>query len=189
VVGGAASPHDAPLRRLDLAAPAAAALARYLDLLAAWSGRVNLTAARTPEGRVDVLVSPVAAVAPSLEPGLLIDVGSGNGSPGLVLALLRPDLPVTLLEPRQRRWAFLREAARASGRPDVDVRRARHDAYEGPAARTVTVRALRLAPVDLAALVAPGGRILAWGPGETGPADGFEREPPPAAGVSAWRRR
>ena len=49
-------------------------------------------------------------------PGALVDVGSGNGSPGLVLALLRDDLSVTLLEPRQKRWAFLREASRRAGR-------------------------------------------------------------------------
>jgi 16S rRNA (guanine527-N7)-methyltransferase len=189
-VGGLASPHDAPLRGLGLAPAAVASLSRYLDLLAAWSGRVNLTAARTPEARVDVLVAPVAPVGPLLEPGLLVDVGSGNGSPGLVLALLRPDLPVTLLEPRQRRWAFLREAARAGGRPDVDVRRARHDAYQGPAARTVTVRALRLGPSALAPLVEPGGRVLAWGREDAGAAaEGFAREPAPAPGVAAWRRR
>ncbi|PYQ50302.1 MAG: 16S rRNA (guanine(527)-N(7))-methyltransferase RsmG [Acidobacteria bacterium] len=189
-MGGPASPHDAPLRGLGLTPAAVASLGRYLDLLAAWSSRVNLTAARTPQARVDVLVAPVAPVAPSLEPGLLIDVGSGNGSPGLVLALLRPDLPVTLLEPRQRRWAFLREAARAGGRPDVDVRRARHDAYHGPAARTVTVRALRLTPQALAPLVRPGGRVLAWGPVDGGDAaEGFTREPTPAPGVVAWRRR
>ena len=60
--------------------------------------------------------SPTSSPAAHLpEPGSLIDVGSGNGSPGLVLALVRDDLEVTLLEPRARRWAFLREAARASG--------------------------------------------------------------------------
>ena len=64
--------------------------------------------------RVALLVAPVLPLADLLEPGELLDVGSGNGSPGLVLALLRPRLDVTLLEPRQRRWAFLREAARAA---------------------------------------------------------------------------
>jgi len=120
----------------------------------------------------------------------VLDIGSGNGSPGLVLALLRPELPVTLLEPRQRRWAFLREAARAGGRADIDVRRVRHDAYDGPPARTVTVRALRLSPSDLLSLVEPGGRLLAWGPdaGDQG-SEGFTREPPPAATVMSWRRR
>jgi 16S rRNA (guanine527-N7)-methyltransferase len=99
-----------------MAGEAAERVGRYLDLVAAWNPRVNLTGARTAAERVAVLVGPVAPVAEALHPGLLLDVGSGNGSPGLVLALLRPDLPVTLLEPRQRRWAFLREAACSSRR-------------------------------------------------------------------------
>jgi 16S rRNA G527 N7-methylase RsmG len=134
-----------------------------------------------------VLVAPVAPVAASLEAGLLLDVGSGNGSPGLVLAALRPDLPVTLLEPRQRRWAFLREAARAIGRPEVEVVRARHDAYGGRPARTLTVRALALPLAALAPLLEPGGRLLVWGP-EPAPAADLVREAGPAPGVHAWRR-
>src|SRR6185503_3314996 len=165
---GPAGPHAAPLAALDVG-PAAEPLARYLDLLAAWSARVNLSGARTAAERVATLVAPVVPVAALPESGRLIDVGSGNGSPGLVLALLRPDLRVTLLEPRLKRWAFLREAARAAGRPEVEVLRQRHDEYDGPAARTVTVRALALPPAALAALAEPGGRLLVFGP-------------PPAAG-------
>jgi len=122
-----------------------------------------------------------------LEPGLLLDIGSGNGSPGLVLAALRPDLPVTLLEPRQRRWAFLREAARVVGRADVEVRRARHDGYAGPPAQTVSLRALALPLPEIAPLVAPGGRVLIWGP-RPPPDEGFVVEPDPALGVHARRR-
>jgi len=99
----------------------------------------------------------------ALVEGPLLDVGSGNGSPGLVLALLRPGLPVTLLEPRQRRWAFLREAARAAGRADVRVLRLRHDAYAGPPAQTVTLRALSLEASQLLPLLRPGGRLLVLG--------------------------
>jgi 16S rRNA (guanine527-N7)-methyltransferase len=128
----------------------------------------------------------VAAAAPGLEDGLLVDVGSGNGSPGLVLALLRPELPATLLEPRQKRWAFLREAARAGGLSRVDVQRARHQEYAGPAARTLTVRALRLEARDLERLVAPGGRLLVWGVAPAVPAD--FRPAAAAAGAHAWRR-
>ena len=149
---------------------------------------MNLSGARSPEARVAILVAPVLAVAPLLDPGLLLDVGSGNGSPGLVLAVLRPDLPVTLLEPRQRRWAFLREAARAVGRPDVDVRRMRHDGYGGPPAQTVSLRALALPPGELVPLVAAGGRVVSWGPAP--PADErFRAEPSPVPGVHLRRRR
>jgi 16S rRNA (guanine527-N7)-methyltransferase len=135
----------------------------YLRLLAAWSTRVNLTGARGPAERVGLLVAPVLPLLPLLVPGHLLDVGSGNGSPGLVLALLRPELQVTLLEPRARRWAFLREAARAAGRPDVEVLRLRHDAYPGPPAQTLTLRGLALPLRELGGLVAEGGRVLVLG--------------------------
>ena len=69
---------------------------------------------------------------------------------------------MTLLEPRARRWAFLREAARAAGRA-VRVLRLRHDGYPGPPARTLTLRAVALPLAELAGLVAPGGRVLVFG--------------------------
>jgi 16S rRNA (guanine527-N7)-methyltransferase len=147
---------------LGLDPAAAGRLARYLDLLASWNERVNLTAARTAAARVDLLLRPVAPLAPRLAAGTLLDIGSGNGSPGLVLAALRPDIQATLLEPRMRRWAFLREAARVMELA-VDVRRQRHDEYDGPPASTVTVRALRLPPEEIAPLVARGGRLLVFG--------------------------
>lgn len=155
--------HAEALERLDLGTAARDALAAYLDLLATWSARVNLTAARTPAERVRLLVEPVLPALPHLQGTSLLDVGTGSGSPGLVLGLLRPDLALTLLEPRQKRWAFLREAARWSGR-GADVRRERHDQYAGPPADTVTRRAVALGPAALAPLLAPGGRLLVWGP-------------------------
>lgn len=166
---------------------AAEPLGRYLDLLAAWSSRVNLTAARTAEDRVRLLVRPVVPAAALPAPGRLIDVGSGNGSPGLVLALLRPDLRVTLLEPRLRRWAFLREAARACGRADVEVLRARHDEYAGPPAETVTVRALALTAAALAPLAAPGGRLIVFGPAPAAGA-GWASDATSVPGVAVLRR-
>lgn len=125
---------------------------------------MNLTAARVPAERVRLLVGDVLAAAALPEPGSLIDLGSGNGSPGLVFALLREDLDVTLVEPRSRRWAFLREAARAAlPARRVDVVRARHDSYPGPPAATVSLRALALPLGELDSLVARQGRILVLG--------------------------
>jgi len=167
--------HAAALAALPLAPQVAAALAAYLDLLAAWSARVNLTGARSPQQRVELLVADILPAAPLLEPGRLLDVGSGNGSPGLVLALLRPDLEATLLEPRTRRWAFLREAVRAVGRPDVRVYRVRHDGYAGPPARNLTLRALDLPLAALDPLVVAGGQVLALG-GSPTPAAAFREE-------------
>jgi 16S rRNA (guanine527-N7)-methyltransferase len=167
---------------------AAARLARYLDLLQAWSARINLTGARTPAARIDLLIRPVLVLAPLLPPGRLVDVGSGNGSPGLVLAALRPDQDTVLLEPRARRWAFLREAARAMELPRVEALRARHDGYHGPPAAVVTVRALRLALSELAPLLAPGGTVAVLGTAP-GPEPGFAPLPGLPGGVHLYRRR
>lgn len=145
---------------------------------------MNLTAAATPARRVQVLVAPVLPARARLVPGGLIDVGSGNGSPGLVLALLEPSRPVTLLEPRARRWAFLREAARAAGREDVRVLRQRHDAYAGPPAANVALRALRLSLSGLGPLVADGGRVLVFGPAPD-PDPGWRRLDPPGPSAPA----
>ena len=186
-----ASPHIAPLEALGLAAPVVTRLAAYLDTLGAWGRRINLTGATTPGERVERLVAAVLSVADVPEPGTLIDVGSGNGSPGLVLALLRDDLQVTLLEPRVRRWAFLREAARSAGRPDIRVLRSRHDTYLGEPARTVTVRALALPLGELEPLVQPAGQVVVLGrpPALHG---AFEPRPEASGGradVHVFRRR
>jgi 16S rRNA (guanine527-N7)-methyltransferase len=186
----ATSPHRAPLEALGLPAGAVGRLSAYLDTLAVWSGRVNLTGARGPGGRVRALVASVVPAAGLPEAGSLLDVGSGNGSPGLVIALLREELEVTLLEPRTHRWAFLREAARRAGRPDVRVLRARHDTYPGPPARTVMLRGLRLPLCDLAPLVEPGGRLIVLGraPALEGPFDTVASPPGAQAGLHVFRR-
>lgn len=186
-MGGGTGAHDPHLAALGLAPAEVAALARYLDLVAAWSARVNLTGARTPADRVAILIAPVVPAAPLLQSGLLLDIGSGNGSPGLVLAALRRDLSVVLLEPRQRRWAFLREAARTLGRADVDIRRIRHDGYEGAPAQTVSLRALSLPLGEIAPLTAVGGRVLAWG-APPAPDGSFTAEPSPRPDLHVRRR-
>lgn len=155
--------HTAALRALGLEAAAVDPLSAYLDTLAHWSLRTNLTAARRPQERVELLVAPILEGLPWLRAGRLLDVGSGNGSPGLVLALLVPGLSVTLLEPRLKRWAFLREAARALGRPDIEVLRERLESHAGPPADTVTLRALTLEAGALAPHVGEHGRVLVWG--------------------------
>ncbi|HEX9188615.1 MAG TPA: RsmG family class I SAM-dependent methyltransferase [Vicinamibacteria bacterium] len=175
---------------MGLPDPARTALAAYLDTLAAWSPRVNLTAARTPGERVRLLVAAVLPALPLVRTGRLVDVGSGNGSPGLVLALTREDVHATLLEPRAKRWAFLREAVRAAGAESrVDAVRARHDGYDGPPADTLTLRALALPLRSLAPLVVPGGRLLVFG-AVPAPDAAFGAEPAIASlpGLHVFRR-
>lgn len=109
-----------------------------------------------------------AAVAELVPFGVkLIDVGSGAGLPGIVLAVARPDLRITLVEPMARRVTFLIEAVTALGIADrVTVERCRAgEAVDRiPPAEVVTARAL--ARLDQLAkwclpLTAPDGRVLA----------------------------
>jgi 16S rRNA (guanine527-N7)-methyltransferase len=98
----------------------------------------------------------------------VIDVGSGAGLPGIVLAVARPDLTITLVEPLARRTAFLSEAVTLLGLDAaVSVVRARAEDLAGglPAGEVVTARAV--APLDRLAgwclpLAAVGGRLLAF---------------------------
>ncbi|MQA78276.1 MAG: 16S rRNA (guanine(527)-N(7))-methyltransferase RsmG [Streptosporangiales bacterium] len=95
----------------------------------------------------------------------VVDLGSGAGLPGLPLAIARPDLRVTLVEPMLRRSTFLDECVAALGLSGVEVRRARAEELVGRVtADVVTARAVaRLAtllPWSIP-LVRPGGRVLA----------------------------
>jgi 16S rRNA (guanine527-N7)-methyltransferase len=105
----------------------------------------------------------VAGLVPS--PSELVDLGSGAGLPGLVLAMLLPDVRVVLLEPMARRVAFLRDCITELGLGNVVVHRARAQEAAGQfAADVVTARAV--APLDRLAglalgLARPGGLILA----------------------------
>ncbi|RSM40490.1 16S rRNA (guanine(527)-N(7))-methyltransferase RsmG [Actinoplanes sp. ATCC 53533] len=96
------------------------------------------------------------------------DVGSGAGLPGIVLAVARPDLMITLVEPLARRTAFLSEAVTALGLDaTVTVVRGRaEDLVGGPPAAADVVTARAVAPLDRLAgwclpLAAVGGRLLA----------------------------
>ncbi len=131
--------------------------------------------------------SAAAAAALPTAGGLLADVGSGAGLPGIPLAILRPDLTVRLVEPLLRRATFLTEVVAALGLANVEVVRARAEDLHGAwTAATVTARAV--APLDRLAgwclpLVAPGGSLLALkGDRADGRAGGGGADPASARG-------
>jgi len=73
-----------------------------------------------------------AAVVPYLpETGVLVDVGSGAGLPGIVVAMMRPELDVLLVEPMERRTTWLTEVAERFGLANVQVKRGRAEEYHG----------------------------------------------------------
>lgn len=106
-------------------------------------------------------------LGPELSAGdRVADVGSGAGLPGLVLAILRPDVEVTLIEPMLRRTTFLTEAVEALGLTNTTVRRDRAEATRDLAGTFDVVMARAVAPLEkLAGWTAPllrvGGRLLA----------------------------
>lgn len=91
-------------------------LARYLELLAHWNRRINLTAVREPRQMVRRLFGESLFLSRLVElEGRLVDVGSGAGFPGLALKLAAPRLRVTLVESRRKKCAFLKEVIRLCG--------------------------------------------------------------------------
>lgn len=87
------------------------ALVAWMALVEDYNRRIDLTAARDADELCDLLLADGAWLAPRLPHGAsVVDVGTGAGAPGMAVALLRPDLTVTLVEPLQKRLATLRAA-------------------------------------------------------------------------------
>lgn len=114
-----------------------------------------------------------AIVAPLLRPGLVGDVGSGAGLPGLVLAIARPDVNFVLIEPMERRVAWLNDQVTELGLANVEVLRARAEetrregTFDQVTARAVS--ALRtLIPLTAPLLRSGGELVLMKGAGAPG---------------------
>ena len=105
-------------------------LVAYLDLLGRWNRVYNLTAIRDPVEWVDKHLLDSLSLRPWLQPGPLLDLGSGAGFPGLVLALAEPDRPVVLLDSNQKKTRFLTQAITTLGLKNVMVARCRAEAFE-----------------------------------------------------------
>jgi 16S rRNA (guanine527-N7)-methyltransferase len=144
-------------------------IGRFIDLLTIWNRHIRLTGDRQRRILVRKHVVDSLAVVPELPPaGLVVDVGTGAGFPGVVLGCARPDLDLRLLEPRRRPSSFLAEVIRTIPLPRAVVVQGRgEDASADPLvagrAALVVSRALRLeALLGIAPpLLAPGGIIVA----------------------------
>ncbi|HEY8590896.1 MAG TPA: 16S rRNA (guanine(527)-N(7))-methyltransferase RsmG [Naasia sp.] len=104
-----------------------------------------------------------SALAAPLLSGRVGDVGSGAGLPGIVLAIARPDVQFVLIEPMERRVAWLEEQRASLGLDNVEVLRARAEEAPRRSLDIVTARAVgalsRLIPLT-APLARPGGELL-----------------------------
>jgi 16S rRNA (guanine527-N7)-methyltransferase len=118
-VAGALAPGGGPAEGFWAAA------CTLLDLTVAWNQKLDLTAAKSPEELVDLTFADAMALFGGghlSTPGTWLDVGSGSGAPGLPIALLEPSVRMTLLEPMQKRVAFLRTAVGSLNLPTQIMR-------------------------------------------------------------------
>jgi len=152
-----------------------ARLGAYVRALLARNEHVNLTAAASPGAARDILVEPSLAVAASWDrpeaPRVAVDIGSGNGFPGVAVAALWPDCQVALVERRRKKALAIQDCLAMAGIENAtalacDARELKRERPEllGQA-DLVTLRAVtsleegnRLA----APLLAPGGYVVHW---------------------------
>jgi 16S rRNA (guanine527-N7)-methyltransferase len=119
-------------------------LQAHLELLLKWNAKISLTAIRDPQEIVRRHFGESLFTGAQLDiksQAQLADLGSGAGFPGLPIAVLRPEIKVTLIESQQKKVAFLREVIRSANISNASV-------YAGRAeeatikSQIVTVRAV-----------------------------------------------
>jgi 16S rRNA (guanine527-N7)-methyltransferase len=160
------------LESLGLAPLPSASLSQlwlYFTELAKWNRTINLVAqAPDPEILENHFLDSLTLL-PELTAGPLLDVGSGAGFPGLVLKIARPELSVTLLEPRQKRVSFLRHIIRTLQLTGIEVVDSRLEGNDQAFSRShgqfsiITCRALaEIAPflAMVEAISPPQGQVL-----------------------------
>lgn len=120
-------------------------LAHYLELLQRWNATYNLTAVRDPEAmRTQHLADCLAVIGPlqrHATGGRLLDVGSGGGLPGVVIATLLPDWDVTCVDAVGKKMAFVRQVAGALPLLNLHAEHSRIEALKAQPFDVVTSRA------------------------------------------------
>lgn len=142
-----------------------ARLTAYLDLLEKWNRVYNLTAIRERAQMLTHHVLDSLAVVPHIRGPRVLDVGTGGGLPGIPLAIVRPELDVTLLDSNHKKTAFLNQAVAELRLPNVHVAAERVETWD-TALRFETIVSRAFADLAefvtlTARLLAPGGRFAA----------------------------
>jgi 16S rRNA (guanine527-N7)-methyltransferase len=147
--------------QLDLSDFQQAQLMDYLALLAKWNSVYNLTSLRDPLQMVTHhLLDSLAAVSAFAGAANVLDVGAGGGLPGIVLAIARPDMKVSLVDTVHKKTAFLTQVKAELGLANVSVYTARVEQLQVPHRfDVITSRAF----ADLSDFVNWSGQLLAEG--------------------------
>jgi 16S rRNA (guanine527-N7)-methyltransferase len=151
---------------LELPAATIARCAQFLRLIEKWNRVHNLTAVRETEQMVVLHLLDSLSILPHVAGArTLLDVGSGAGLPGMPVAIVQPEIEVTLLDASHKKSAFLEQAKAELELPNVTVVCARVEAWQpGRMYDVVVSRAFaELAEFVSQAqhLVAAGGKLLA----------------------------
>ena len=147
-----------------------------------WNARMDLTAAKSGEELVELMVTDALVLASAIaENARVVDVGTGAGAPGLALAIVRPDLKLTLVDSLGKRMAFLRTILGRLRRADVTLVTGRGESLaEG--SFDVAISRATLAPEAWEAL----GKRLVRSGGEVWVLLGEEASPRPGAHEYVW---
>jgi 16S rRNA (guanine527-N7)-methyltransferase len=138
----------------------------YLTLLTKWNRVYNLTAIREERDMVvQHLLDSLVVLGHLPDATAIIDVGSGAGLPGIPLAIARPQIPVTLVDPVQKKCAFQQQAKIQLALTNVSISCGRIEAMPRPEENVVVISRAYAELADFIAtsghLVGPGGRLYA----------------------------
>lgn len=115
---------------LDVSAEVQQKLLAYLALLQKWNKVYNLTAVRDPNEMVTLHLLDSLSVLPHVQVKNLLDVGSGGGLPGVVLAICLPSLQVTTIDTVQKKAIFMRQVKGELGLDNLQVVHARVESFK-----------------------------------------------------------
>jgi len=117
-------------------------LKRFTELLLEWNKIHNLTGAKTAsevESNIDDSLFPTTFIK---EPSSILDVGTGAGFPGLILAIVYPEVKTVLCEPRKKRASFLKYVSMELELSNVEVVKRRVEDYTSKSFGLISSRAV-----------------------------------------------
>ena len=96
--------------KLEISAEQRGKLMLYLDKLLFWNKAYNLTAIKQPKEALIKHIIDCLAILPHLKSGKLLDIGTGAGLPGVIIAICQPQREVTVLDSNQKKIRFIRQS-------------------------------------------------------------------------------